>query len=193
MYRNLREFIAAVEKLGVLRRVEGADPHHEIGGITEVAAGQPECPALLFDRIKGYTPGFQVFTNATVSPQRAALALGLDPALRPLDALKAWMAKRQTLVMQAPAIVKDGPVLANSERGDRVDLGKLPAPFWHAKDGGSYIGTGSIVVMRDPYSGWINASIYRVQVHGKGKVTIQFDHQGRHGAIIARKYWDHGK
>ncbi len=47
--------------------------------------------------------------------------------------------------------------------------------------------------MRDPDSGWINASIYRVQVHGKNKVTVQFDHQGRHGAIIAKKYWDAGK
>ena len=47
--------------------------------------------------------------------------------------------------------------------------------------------------MRDPDGGWINASIYRVQVHGKSKVTVQFDHAGRHGAIIARKYWDQGK
>jgi len=193
MYRDLREFIAEVERLGALRHIAGADPYHEIGGITEVAAGLPECPALLFDQIKGYAPGFRVFTNATVSPQRAALALGLDPALRPLDALKAWMTKRQTLAMQAPVMVKDGPVLENSGRGDEVDLGKLPAPFWHSNDGGPYIGTGSVVVMRDPDGGWINASIYRVQVHGKSKVTIQFDHQGRHGAIIAKKYWEAGK
>jgi UbiD family decarboxylase len=192
-YRDLRDFITAVERLGALRHVAGADPYHEIGGITEVAAGQPECPALLFDRIKGHAPGFRVFTNATVSPQRAALALGLDPALRPLDALKAWMLKRQTLTPMAPVMVKDGPVLANSDRGEKADLGKLPAPFWHANDGGCYIGTGSLVIMRDPDGGWINASIYRVQVHGKTKVTIQFDHPGRHGAIIAKKYWDQGK
>jgi 4-hydroxy-3-polyprenylbenzoate decarboxylase len=30
-------------------------------------------------------------------------------------------------------------------------------------------------------------------VHTKNKVTVQFDHLGRHGAIIARKYWDAGK
>jgi len=192
-YKDLRDFITAVERLGALRHVAAADPHHEIGGITEVAAGLPECPALLFDRIKGFAPGFRVFTNATTSPQRAALALGLDPALRPLDALKAWMAKRQTLTLQAPVMVKGGPVLENSDRGGQVDLGKLPAPFWHSKDGGPYIGTGSIVIMRDPDGGWINASIYRVQVHGQAKVTIQFDHPGRHGAIIARKYWDRGK
>ena len=78
-------------------------------------------------------------------------------------------------------------------RGRNVDLTKLPAPYWHRKDGGPFIGSGSIVIMRDPDGGWINASIYRVQVHGKNRVTIQFDHPGRHGAIIAKKYWDKGK
>jgi UbiD family decarboxylase len=47
--------------------------------------------------------------------------------------------------------------------------------------------------MCDPDGGWINASIYRVQVHARNKVTIQFDHQGRHRAIIAKKYWEQGK
>jgi 4-hydroxy-3-polyprenylbenzoate decarboxylase len=193
MYTNLREFIAEVEKLGALRRVTDADPHVELGGITEVAAGLPECPALLFDNIKGYPAGVRVFTNATTTPQRAALALGIDPALRPLDALKAWMVKRQTLTSHKPVVVKDAPFLENSTRGDKVDLGTLPAPTWHSKDGGPYIGSASIVVMRDPDGGWINASIYRVQVHTRNKVTVQFDHQGRHGAIIAKKYWDQGK
>src|SRR5712672_3633338 len=111
IYKDLRGFIKQVDELGVLRRVHGADPKFELGGITEVAAGTPECPALLFDRIKGHAPGFRVFTNATVSPQRAALALGLDPTLRPPNAQQAWMVKRQTLTPLAPFTVKDGPVL----------------------------------------------------------------------------------
>ncbi len=102
MYKDLREFIDLVDQLGALRRIEGADPHFEIGGITEVAAGLPDCPALLFDRIKGHGSGFRVFTNATTNVQRAALALGLAPTLRPLDALKAWMEKRKTLRPLAP-------------------------------------------------------------------------------------------
>jgi len=192
-YKDLREFITQVEALGALRRISGADPRFELGGITEVAAGQPDCPALLFDDIKGFSPGFRVFTNATVSPQRAALALGIDPMLRPLDALKAWMGKRQNLKMIAPVTAKDATFLEHSARGPDVDLGRFPAPYWHQQDGGPYIGSGSLVIMRDPDGGWINASIYRVQVHGRNKVTVQFDHQGRHGAIIAKKYWDAGK
>ena len=92
-----------------------------------------------------------------------------------------------------PVEVAKAPFLENSMRGRNVDLTKLPAPYWHRKDGGPFIGSGSIVIMRDPDGGWINASIYRVQVHGKNRVTIQFDHPGRHGAIIAKKYWDKGK
>lgn len=193
MYRDLREFIDQVDQLGALRRIHSADPHHEIGGITEVGAGMPECPALLFDDIKGYPKGFRIFTNATVSPQRAALALGLDPTLRPIDALRAWMDKRQNMREIAPCVVKDAAFLENTAQGADVNVLKLPAPYWHPKDGGAYIGSGSLVVMGDPDDGWVNASIYRVQVHGRDKVTIQFDHQGRHGAIISRKFWDKGK
>jgi UbiD family decarboxylase len=191
-YNNLREFIAELDKLGALRRIAGADPNHEIGGITEVAAGMADCPALLFDRIKGHAPSFRVLTNAVTSPQRAALALGIDPQLRPLDALKEWMARRQTLTPHKPVEVGSAAWLEHSVAGDDVDVRRFPAPVWHRHDGGPYIGSGSIVVMRDPDSGWINASIYRVQVHGPAKLTIQFDHGGRHGAIIAEKYWSRG-
>jgi len=192
-YRDLREFIAQIDALRVLRHIEGANPHHEIGAITEVAAGMAECPALLFDHIKGYPPGLRILSNAVTSPQRAALALGIDPLLRPLDALKTWMAKRQTLAPRKPVAIANPPFMENSRCGSDVDLTRIPAPVWHKQDGGAYIGSGSLVVVRDPESGWINASIYRVQVHGPDRVTIQFDHGGRHGAIIARKYWESGK
>jgi UbiD family decarboxylase len=193
MYKDLRQFIDLVDKLGALRRIDGADPHFEIGGITEVAAGLPDCPALLFDNIKGYKPGFRVFTNATTNVQRAALALGLDPALRPLDALKAWMEKRKTLRPLPPTPVGRAAFLENTVAGSAVDVARFPAPIWHRQDGGPFIGSGSLVIMRDPDEGWINASIYRVQVHGPDKVTVQFDHGGRHGALIANKYWRRGE
>ncbi len=193
MYRDLREFIAGVERLGALRRIAGADPRFEIGGITEVAAGSPQCPALLFEAIKGHAPGFRVFTNATTTVARAALALGLDPALRPLEALQAWMEKRKGLKALPPVTVTDAPFLVHRAAGAEVDLGRFPAPIWHRHDGGPFIGAGSLVVMRDPDGGWINASIYRIQVHGRNRVTVQFDHGGRHGALIARKYWERGQ
>src|SRR4029078_7185476 len=105
IYKDLRGFIKQVDELGALRRIDGADPRFELGGITEVAAGTPDCPALLFDRIKGFPKGPRVFTNATTKPQRAALALGMLPSLKPLDALKAWMQKRQKLTPHPPVEV----------------------------------------------------------------------------------------
>ena len=193
IYADLRAFIDRVDELGVLRRIDGVDPDCELGAVTEVAAGRPDCPALLFDNIKGHRSGFRVLTNTTTTPQRAALALGLDPALAPLEALKAWKARRTGLVMHPPVEVAKGRFAENSQSLGSVDLGLFPAPHWHKADGGRYIGSGSIAVMRDPDTGWLNASIYRMQVHDKNRLTVQFDHQGRHGAIIARKYWDAGK
>src|SRR5713226_2786829 len=193
MYKDLREFIELVDKLHALRRIDGADSRLEIGAITEVAAGLAGGPALLFDGIKDFPRGFRIFTNAVTSPQRAALALGIDPSLRPLDALKAWIEKRKTLEPHQPVVVKDASFLQHTMTGDEVDLSQFPAPIWHRHDGGPFIGSGSIVIMRDPDGGWINASIYRIQVQGPRRVTVQFDHAGRHGAIIANKYWERGK
>src|SRR5262249_30328619 len=155
--------------LGALRRIEGADPRFEIGAITEVAAGRPDGPALLFDGIKGFPRGFRIFTNATTSPQRAALALGIDPGLRPLDAPKAGRETRRPLHPRAHAVVREPASLQHPVRGKDADLANFPAPIGHRHDGGPFIGSGSIVIMRAPDGGWINASIYRVQVHGRNK------------------------
>jgi 3-polyprenyl-4-hydroxybenzoate decarboxylase len=54
MYKDLREFIEQVDALHALRRIEGADVRFEIGGMTEVAAGRPDGPALLFDAVKNW-------------------------------------------------------------------------------------------------------------------------------------------
>src|SRR3954464_1569613 len=94
--------------------------------------------------------------------------------------------------MHKPVTVKDGRVFENSQQKN-VDLGRFPAPVWHKDDGGPYIGSGMTVDMRDPVSRLVKASMYRVQVHARSRVTVQFDHQGGHGAIIAKRYWDAGK
>ena len=124
-YVDLRGFIDQVDRLGALRRIDGADPYLEIGGITEVAAALPDCPAVLFDQIKGFPCGFRIFTNATTNLQRACLALGIDPELRPLEALKAWMEIRSGLQPQKPVQVHDADFLENSDVRDAVDLSKF--------------------------------------------------------------------
>jgi hypothetical protein len=44
-YRDLRQFIELVEKMGDLRRIQGAALEFEIGAITEVAAALRFCSA----------------------------------------------------------------------------------------------------------------------------------------------------
>ncbi len=66
-----------MDELGALRRINGADSKFELGGITEVAAGTRNARAVVRPH-QGLRPGFRVFTNATTTPQRAALALGID-------------------------------------------------------------------------------------------------------------------
>ena len=101
-YRDLRDFIAQLEAAGQLRRVGGAALDQEIGAITEVAAGLSDPPALLFDDIPGQRAGNRILTNTTVGRKCAALALGIDPELPPLAALRAWMARRADLAFLPP-------------------------------------------------------------------------------------------
>ena len=39
---------------------------------------------------------------------------------------------------------------------------RFPAPFWHDRDGGPFIGSASAVLTRDPESGWVNTAPGRV-------------------------------
>ena len=57
-YKDLRSYIDAVDRLGELRRVDGADWDLEFGAITEVAARATNPKVVLFDHIKGYPKGF---------------------------------------------------------------------------------------------------------------------------------------
>ena len=65
-------------------------------------------------------------------------------------------------------------------------------PRWHEHDGGYYIGTGDMVIMRDPDSGWINYGAYRVQAQEPNVATVMFS-KGKHGDIIKRKYHERGE
>ncbi|HEY0786626.1 MAG TPA: menaquinone biosynthesis decarboxylase, partial [Acidobacteriaceae bacterium] len=83
-YRDLREWMKALERAGELKRVrEEVDPILEIAEITDRAskAGRRGAkaggPALLFERVKGY-PGARVLMNQFGSEARMKLALEVD-------------------------------------------------------------------------------------------------------------------
>ena len=192
-FNDLREYIDIVRKLDKVEVYEDVDWNLEMGAITELQCGHPDNPLLLFDKIKGYAPGFRVVSNAVNTASRVALALGIPHDVSKIDMVRALRKKLAGISTLIPPVeVKTGPVMENIQTGDDVDIFKFPVPKWHELDGGRYIGTGAMIVMRDPDDGSINIGCYRVQAFEKNIATIHIVDQ-RHGALIRRKYWDRGQ
>ena len=83
-------------------------------------------------------------------------------------------------------------MLENHQTGDQVDITRFPAPLWHSDDGGRYLGTGDIVITRDPSTGWVNCGTYRVQVHDAKTAGIMIS-PGKHGRLMREESWSQGK
>ena len=193
-YEDLRDLIDSFERMGELARVAGADWNLEVGAVSEtVAARAPgRAPALLFDGIPGYPEGFRILSGAANALRRLAVVLGLPEPRRELDLVESYRARmREGFQPIPPREVASGPVLENVQRGDAVDLFKFPVPFVHEHDGGRYIGTDDLVVMRDPDSGWINTATYRAMVHDEKTAAVWMS-PGKHGRFIREKYFDRG-
>jgi UbiD family decarboxylase len=187
LWRDLRDYLARLEQLGELKKVNGANWEEEIGAITELMT-ERSGPALLFDEIPGYPKGYRAGTNLFNTTRRTAIAFGLDP-----DPSFGSLAHRSAQLMAgfqcvAPEIVRSGPIQENILTGERIDLFKFPTPKWHENDGGRYIGTGCCVIQRDPETGFVNVGAYRVSIHDQQTCALFIEH-GKHGDVIRRKYW----
>jgi len=195
MINDLREFVEAAEALGECTVVENVDWDLEIGSLSEVVAATHEPPMLLFDRIKGYPKGYRVATLTLGTGRRLALALGFPKMSENRDLVAYWRGRlREGMKPVAPVEVATGPVKENVLTGEEVDLYKFPVPKWHSGDGGRYIGTGDMVIMRDPDEGWVNVGTYRVQIHNQDKrKAMIWVSPGHHARVIREKYWAKGK
>jgi UbiD family decarboxylase len=189
---DLRVFLTDVKAAGELEEISGAHWNLELGALTELFAEQTPTPALLFDNIADYPKGCRVLSNVLFSPLRQSLALGVAADLRGIPLVQAVKAKLAELKPISPEEVKDAPVLQNVAQGNDVNVLKFPAPHWHEKDGGRYIGTFDAVISRDPESGYVNVGTYRVQVHDEKTVGLWII-PGKHGNLIAQKYWSKGE
>jgi 4-hydroxy-3-polyprenylbenzoate decarboxylase len=191
-YADLREWLSAVDALHELRTVTGADWHLEIGALTELMVRRANpAPALLFDRIKDYPPGYRLLSNSMASPKRLALTFGLPDDLGGVALVDAWRQRIRTLAFTPPREVDAGPVQQNVIEGAAIDLSKLPAPFWHEDDGGRYLGTGCIAITRDPDTGWVNAGTYRMMIQGPDLLGL-YRSPGRHATLHEQKYFERG-
>ena len=193
-HEDLREWIERVEGIGELLRVDGADWNLEMGSIAEMIyhAKPDNPPAILFENIPGYPKGHRVLSGATNSRQRLALTLGLPKPENPLDVVRAYRKRLETFEEIPPREVNTGAVMENVDRDDEVDLLKFPVPFLHELDGGRYFGTGDLVIMRDPESGWVNLGTYRAMVHDKNTLGLWMS-PGKHGRHIREKFFKDGK
>jgi len=193
MFDDLREFISKVEEAGEVKRVDCADWDLEIGMITEIESQCPRPSLLLFDNIKDYPAGFRVAANLFNTPYRTALLFSLPSGLAGMDLVRAMKQRLDKGIIPIPPVeVDSAPVKENVFTGDDVDIMKFPTPKWHKLDGGRYIGTSSVTIVRDPDMGWVNLAPYRTQVHDRNTAAI-FMATGSHGDIIRKKYWAMGK
>ena len=151
-HADVREFLARIERAGELLRVPHADWNLEMGTLAETVnqAGKGHPPAMLFDDIPGYPKGYRVFSGATNSMRRLAITMGFPVPNHPLDVVRAYRDRMKTHEPIPPRVVKSGPVLENVLRGEQVDVLKFPVPLLHEMDGGRYLGTDDLVIMRDP-------------------------------------------
>ncbi len=164
-FKDLRQFIEALDETGDLVRVkQEVDWDLEAGAIGRRAYEQ-EGPAVLFEKVKDYPPGYRLLNGCVGTYRRTAIAMGLPPDT-PIRSLFAEYESRENNPIK-PVVVGSGPCKENIVLKEDVDLNCLPAPMMHDGDGGRYIGSWDIVVSKDPDSGWTNWGMYRFMVHSE--------------------------
>jgi 4-hydroxy-3-polyprenylbenzoate decarboxylase len=205
-YRNLQDFVAALERAGELLRVTApVSAHLEITHITDLASKNPGGgPALLFENVKG--SAFPVLTNAFGSERRICLAFGVPD----LDTLAARL--RRFIEMDPPKSLRDGlkllplaldllhffprkqsqaPCQEVVLTGDAVDLTRLPILHCWPDDGGPFV-TLPVVITRSLKTGRRNAGMYRLQVYDRNTTGMHW-HIHKDGSHYFREYREAGR
>ncbi|MFN3476849.1 MAG: UbiD family decarboxylase, partial [Candidatus Methylomirabilales bacterium] len=196
-YRDLREFITALEARGWLKRIQvEVDPILEIAEITDRVSKRLG-PALLFEHVKGST--MPVLINTYGAEERMNLALGVNSIdeiaetlselleMKPPESL--WekiklLPKLKDLASAFPKKVKDGPCKEVIVK-ENPSLEVLPILQCWPKDAGRYI-TFPLVFTKDPETGVRNVGTYRMQVFDE-KTTAMHWHTHKGGAAHYRK------
>ena len=201
-YKDLRDFIAQLEKIGELKRVTApVSTHLEMTEICDRVL-RAQGPALLFENVAGHT--MPVLANLFGTPRRVALGMGEEDvsALREVgkllaylkepeppkglkDAWDKWPILKQVLTM-SPKVLSSAPCQDIVWEGADVDLSKLPIQHCWPGDVAPLI-TWGLVVTRGPNKSRQNLGIYRQQVLGPNKVIMRWlAHRG--GALDFRDH-----
>ena len=168
-YRDLREYLAALEEAGRLHHVRTeVDKDWEIAAVSRLAfldVPEEERPALMFDKVRGYTMPVCV---GVLGASRWVYAQALQTTPEEIPAK--WTHAQNHPV--PPRYLDTGPVHDEIKRGEAADLRQLPVPIWtRGRDPGPYL-TAPCVVTRDPETGIQNLGTYRCQIKGPRKIGM---------------------
>jgi 4-hydroxy-3-polyprenylbenzoate decarboxylase len=189
-FKDLREFIDALERDGELLRVPvPVDWRYEVGGwIRKSIDMRPKGPALLFENLQGYSSEFRLFSAGLATYPRLAMALGLPKQTPPREIINFYRERIKKPV--APALVPTGPVKEHILTGDAIDLFTFPVPWWTPRDGGRYIGTWHGIISKHPDTRVVNMGMYRMMIHDRqhsGVGFLPFTHLGYHYAACEKQ------
>ncbi len=205
-YRNLREFVSALEEAGELLRIETpVSKDLEITEITDKASKSPGGgKALLFERVE--ESEFPVLTNAFGSDRRICMALGtpdldsLAERIRRFTQLEPPKSFRDALRLAPlgieiprflPKTVKNAPCQEVVLLGKDVDLSRIPVLKCWPQDGGPFV-TLPVVITRSLESGRRNAGMYRLQVFDRYTTGMHW-HIHKDGSHYFHEYRKAGK
>jgi 4-hydroxy-3-polyprenylbenzoate decarboxylase len=191
---DLRGWLAQVEELGELHQIDAeVDPIEEMGGLTYLVGKQEGAPALLFTNVRGAKSGTRsLFNLLGTSTARYALSLGLAPTLGVRDLIQATRARIKERIPPVTVDAATAPINQNVLLGDQVNLDIFAAPKHWPHDGGRYIGTGDIVLTRDPDLGHINVGTYRMMVHDRNHVGLYLS-PGKDARLHISRAWQRGQ
>lgn len=194
-YKDLREFIAALEARGELKRIKTeVDPELEITEITDRVSKMKgrKNVALLFENVKGSS--MPVLMNAFGSYDRMALALGVEKLDDVADELREMLKlpyislqNKMNVVTMLPMIkrainfpkyVKSAPCQEVVEENPSLD--DIPILKCWPQDGGPFI-TLPLVFTKNPATGKRNVGMYRLQKYDS-KTTGMHWHIHKNGA-----------
>ena len=194
-YNDLRDWIAALERAGGLRRIKAeVDPVLEIAEITDRVSkskdknGNSGGPALLFENPKG--SNIPVLINQFGSERRMKMALEVDSLDEVADRIRQFMDVKSPQgfldkVKMLPMLAEMGKFFPKTVstgackeviRKENFDLSHLPILQCWPQDAGRFI-TLPCVITRDPKTGKRNVGMYRMQVYDRQSTGMHWQRQ----------------
>ena len=185
-FKDLREFIAKLEKEGEAQRIEEEIDWNLEAGAMIRRSNELGLPAPFFQKVKDYPNGYRLFGSPLSNHRRVAIAMDMNPNTHVKVLIEEYL--RRTKRAIKPVIVKDGPCKENILVGEKVDLLKFPVPMIHEGDGGRFFGTWHLDIAKDLDTDWVNWGMHRHMLHSKNSMGIESSPHTHIGQVFTQKY-----